>query len=64
MKKHYIFTVTAGRSGQETLYYILSKNSKNCIAEFEAPNIKPYLPSLLGTIEKKLEDNILMVMNC
>ena len=54
MKKHYIFTVTSGRSGQETLYYILSKNSKNCIAEFEAPNIKPYLPSLLGTIEKKI----------
>ena len=54
MKKHYIFTVTSGRSGQKSLYNVINKNSKNCFADFEAPNIKPYLPSLLGNIEKKI----------
>ena len=54
LTKNYIFTVTNGRSGQETLYNILKKNSKNCYSAFEAPNIKPLLPSLFGDFEKKI----------
>lgn len=54
MIKNYIFTITNGRSGQESLYYILNKNCHNCFADFEAPNIKPYFPSLLGSIEKRI----------
>ena len=73
MKENYIFTITTGRSGQETLHKIIETYSTNCISEFEAPNIKPYLPLFLGDLEKKfrrkfLETNELLgrgkVLNC
>ena len=73
MKENYIFTITTGRSGQETLHKIIETYSTNCISEFEAPNIKPYLPLFLGDLEKKFrrkffETNELLgrgkVLNC
>ena len=59
MIKHFIFTVTNGRSGQETLYNVLKSNSLNCHSTFEHPNIKPFLPNILGDIEKKLRRNFI-----
>ena len=59
MIKHFIFTVTNGRSGQETLYNVLKSNSLNCYSTFEHPNIKPMLPNMFGNIEKKLRRNFI-----
>ena len=53
MINNYIFTVTAGRSGQATLYDILQRYSQGCLSSFEAPSIKTIFPSFLGDIEKK-----------
>ena len=53
MHINYIFTVTNGRSGQATLFKVLQEYSNNCISEFEAPNIKPLFPWLIGDLEKK-----------
>ena len=52
MINNYIFTVTAGRSGQATLYDILQRYSQGCLSDFEAPRINTILPSFLGDIEK------------
>tara|TARA_X000000950_G_scaffold108424_2_gene136738 strand:- start:3029 stop:3898 length:870 start_codon:yes stop_codon:yes gene_type:complete len=54
MLKNYIFTITNGRSGQETLYRILQKYAINCFSDFEAPNIKTLMPSPLNVIERKI----------
>jgi len=54
---NYIFTVTAGRSGQATLYDILQRYSRGCLSAFEAPNIDTKLPGFLGDIEKKIRRN-------
>ena len=44
MLKNFIFTVTTGRAGQETLHNTLQEYSLDCLSEFEAPNFKPRLP--------------------
>ena len=54
MVKNFIFTVTTGRTGQETLYAILQQYSINCISDFEYPNFKQKLPFFLGDIERKI----------
>ena len=53
MINNYIFTVTAGRSGQATLYYILQKYSQCCLSSFEAPSINTKFSGMLGNIERK-----------
>ena len=52
--KRYIFTVTTGRSGQETLANILNSSVDNVHASFEAPNIKTILKGRLSNIEHKV----------
>lgn len=52
MLKNYIFTVTTGRSGQATLYDILTKYSENCLPAFEEPNINFYFKGNLENIER------------
>ena len=54
MVKNFIFTVTTGRAGQETLHHILQECSLNCLSAFEHPNFKQIFPSLLGDIERKI----------
>ena len=50
----YIFTVTTGRSGQETLTNILNSSVDNVHASFEDPNIKTIFKGRLSNIEHKL----------
>ena len=59
MIKHFIFTITNGRSGQETLYNIIKSNSINCLTNFEHPNFKPYFSNILGDIERKIRRKFL-----
>lgn len=54
MIKHYIFTVTNGRSGQATLDKYLKLYSTQCLSAFEEPQIKPYFPSFLNNFEKTI----------
>ena len=55
MAINYIFTITAGRSGQATLHNIIEKYALNCISAFESPSIESiYLPGFLGNIEKRI----------
>jgi len=56
---NYIFTVTAGRSGQATLYDILQRYSEGCLSDFEAPRINTIFPSFLGDIEKRIRRNFI-----
>jgi hypothetical protein len=53
-QKRYIFTVTTGRSGQETLANILNSSVDNVHASFEAPNIKTIFKGRLSNIEHKV----------
>jgi len=50
----YIFTVTTGRSGQETLANILNSSMENVYASFEAPNINTIFKGGLSNIEHKV----------
>lgn len=50
----FIFTVTAGRSGQAALTEILRRHVPACYAAFEEPNIKKQLPGVLGDWERIL----------
>ena len=59
MINNYIFTVTAGRSGQATLYDILQRYSEGCLSDFEAPRINTIFPSFLGDIEKRIRRNFI-----
>ena len=53
MIDNYIFTVTAGRSGQATLHNLLTKYSKGCLSAFEEPNIdKTSFNGFLGRVER------------
>ena len=47
----YIFTVTAGRSGQASLTEIINKYSVNCHAEVEHPEIQTFFKGRLGKHE-------------
>ena len=51
MIKNYIFTVTAGRSGQATLHKILLQHSKSCLSAFEEPQINTIFSGFIGQLE-------------
>ena len=59
MINNYIFTVTAGRSGQATLYDILQRYSEKCLSSFEAPSINTIFPGTIGDIEKRIRRNFI-----
>jgi len=48
----YIFTVTAGRSGQNTLANIIGNYAKNCYVAFEEPQINYIFKGRLSNIER------------
>lgn len=49
----YIFTVTAGRSGQAALCALLRRHATGCYAAFEEPHAAPVLSGRLGMVEKR-----------
>jgi hypothetical protein len=49
----YIFTVTAGRSGQNSLANLLAKQVPNCFVAFEEPSVTPLFPGRLGQYERR-----------
>jgi hypothetical protein len=49
----YVFTVTAGRSGQASLCDLLRAHVPGCYAAFEEPSVEPVLPGLLGDLERR-----------
>ena len=51
--KRYIFTVTAGRSGQNSLTALLNHHVSGCYAAFEEPQIRPRLPGVFGDLERR-----------
>lgn len=53
MIKNYIFTVTAGRSGQATLHKILLQHAQSCLSGFEEPQIRTAFKGMLGHLEYK-----------
>ena len=57
--KRYIFTVTAGRSGQAKLFEIINNNFPNVLATFEHPQVNTYFKGFLGTLERKFRRNFI-----
>ncbi len=53
MGTRYVFTVTAGRSGQASLCEILRRHVPGCHAAFEEPTARPILPGALGDMERR-----------
>ncbi len=53
MAERYIFTVTAGRSGQASLTRLLTTHVADCYAAFEEPHAKVRLRGLPGDIERR-----------
>jgi len=53
MAKQYIFTVTAGRSGQNSLAALLNAHVPGCHAAFEEPHAKVRLKGALGDVERR-----------
>ena len=53
MKPDYVFTVTAGRSGQNTLTRFLNTHVAGCYAAFEEPKAPSSLPWVFGDFEKR-----------
>ena len=51
---NYIFTITAGRSGQATLHGILQKYANECLSEFESPSFNTRFGGTLGVVERKI----------
>ena len=51
--RRYIFTVCAGRNGQNSLTHLLQNSVPNCHALFEAPHATIHLPGRLGSWERK-----------
>ncbi len=49
----YIFTVTAGRSGQASLTALLNRHVPGCLAMFEEPHVRPHLPGFGGDLERR-----------
>jgi hypothetical protein len=49
----YIFTVTAGRSGQALLTNLLRQHVPGCFPAFEKPSINRHLPGFLGDMERQ-----------
>ena len=52
--KRYIFTITTGRSGQETLTNLLERCVDDVYASFEAPTIDTIFKGKLSTIEHRI----------
>ena len=52
-KNSFIFTVTAGRSGQASLANLFRKHVFNCYPAFEEPQIHYYFPVFLNNIERR-----------
>lgn len=52
-KPRYIFTVTAGRSGQASLTDLVRRHVPGSLALFEEPNIRTSLPRVLGDLERR-----------
>ena len=52
-KHSFIFTVTAGRSGQASLTNLFRKHVFNCYPAFEEPQINYYFPEFLNNIERR-----------
>ncbi|MDA0703425.1 MAG: hypothetical protein O3A96_09365 [Proteobacteria bacterium] len=50
----YIFTVTAGRSGQASLTHLVAAHVPGALALHEEPQVKPVLPRALGDLERRL----------
>ncbi len=53
MTDRYIFTVTAGRSGQSSLTHLLNTHVDNCYAAFEEPAPKLHLIGFLRDFERR-----------
>ena len=53
MKRRYIFTVVAGRSGQAYLTDVFRRHAKNCYPAFEEPQVTPVLEGFLGNYERR-----------
>ena len=49
----YIFTVTAGRSGQASLTNLLRQHVSGCYPAFEEPRVNRHLPGVLGDFERR-----------
>jgi len=52
MTDHYIFTVTAGRSGQGSLAHLLNTHVEGCYAAFEEPAPALHFGGVLGDMER------------
>jgi len=60
MISNYIFTATAGRSGQRTLHDILVNYSNDCISEFESPTLfNNFFSGKLQILERKFRRKFL-----
>jgi len=55
----YIFTVTAGRSGQSSLANLIKRHVPGCYPAFEEPGIKRYFPGVLGDLESRFRRNFI-----
>jgi len=54
IERRYIFTVTAGRSGQSSLAELLGNYVPTCLPAFEEPQIEYRLPPVLQTLERNV----------
>lgn len=54
MTDRYIFTVTAGRSGQSSLTRLLNTHVRDCYAAFEEPRAKVRMRGFPGDIERRI----------
>lgn len=50
----YIFTATAGRSGQASLTHMVAAHVPRSLPLFEEPQVNPVLPHVLGDLERRL----------
>jgi hypothetical protein len=55
--RRYIFTVTTGRSGQETLANLLDRCTFDTFPSFEAPMIDTFFKGKLSSVEHKIRRN-------
>ena len=62
MKRHYVFTVVAGRSGQAYLTDIFNRHVPNCYPAFEEPQVKPITKGFLGKVEHRIRRNYIRVL--
>ena len=53
MTDRFIFTVTAGRSGQASLCGLLSQHVPRCYAAFEEPSLRLHFKGVLGDAERR-----------